>query len=39
LKTSKDLVYGVVGAVVAVLLVLVVVLTIFLGRSQRKLLR
>ncbi|XP_047390103.1 mucin-12 [Sciurus carolinensis] len=34
---SKNLVYGIVGAVVAVLLVIMVILTVFLGRSQRKL--
>lgn len=37
LSLNKNLVYGIVGAVVAVLLVMVVILTVFLGRSQRKL--
>ncbi|XP_048201568.1 mucin-12-like [Perognathus longimembris pacificus] len=36
-KTSKALVYGIVGTVAVVLLVLVVVLALFLGRSRRKL--
>nr|XP_034491083.1 mucin-12-like [Marmota flaviventris] len=37
LSLSKNLVYGIVAAVVAVMLIVVVILTIFLGRSQRKL--
>ncbi|XP_030156324.1 mucin-12-like [Lynx canadensis] len=37
LSTSKSLVYGSVGAVGALLVVMVVILTVFLGRSQRKL--
>lgn len=36
-RTSKRLVYGLVGTVLAVLLVLVVILAVFLGRSQKKL--
>lgn len=38
-RTSKRLVYGLVGTVLAVLLVLVVVLAVFLGRSQKELRR
>ncbi|GAB1290317.1 Predicted gene, 31160 [Apodemus speciosus] len=34
-RTSKRLVYGLVGTVLALLLVLVIVLTVLLGRSQR----
>nr|XP_036854614.1 mucin-12 isoform X1 [Manis javanica] len=39
LQTSKSLVYGSVGAAVGLLVLVVVVLTVFLGRSQRKLRR
>ncbi|KAK2497470.1 hypothetical protein MC885_001222 [Smutsia gigantea] len=39
LHTSKSLVYGSVGAAVGLLVLVVVVLTVFLGRSQRKLQR
>ncbi|XP_023570082.1 mucin-12 [Octodon degus] len=37
LTISKNLVYGLVGAVLAVLLVIVLTLAVFLGRSQRRL--
>lgn len=39
LSTSKSLVFGIVGAMAVLLVLAVLLLTVFLGRSQKKLRR